>query len=227
MNTIITGANRGIGLGLTKKYLSAGNTVWACCRNPDGARELWELERDYGERIKLMQLDVTDKKDAVALAKQLEGTDIGLLINNAGTGDGPKDLESLTQESLLKVFQVNTFGPVLLIQALLPVLKNSTEPKVANITSRMGSISDNSSGSFYSYRMSKTALNMFNKSFSVDYPKITSVVLHPGWVKTDMGGSAAPMEVEQSVEGLYKVISSLKKEDSGRFFDVSGSEIPW
>lgn len=228
MNVVITGANRGIGLGLTKKFLSTGNNVWACCRNPDGARELWELERDYHDKLKLIQLDVTDSNEVAALAEKLKGVDLDLLINNAGViAEGPKDLAGLTADSLVKSFNVNTIGPTMVCQALLPVLQKSTAPKVANITSKMGSVADNTSGSYYAYRMSKAALNMFNKSFSVDFPKITSVVLHPGWVKTDMGGSSAPTEVEASVNGLYQVITGLKKEQSGRFYDMNGKEIPW
>lgn len=228
MNTVITGANRGIGLGLTKKFLGAGHTVWACSRNPDGARELWELERDYGDKLKLVQLDVTDKNEITALAKSLEGVDVDILINNAGIiTEGPKDLAGLSAESLIKSFNVNAIGPTLVCQALLPVLQKSSAPRVVNITSKMGSVADNSSGSYYAYRMSKAALNMFCKSFSVDFPKIVSVVMHPGWVKTDMGGSSAPTPVDDAVADLYKVISGLKKEHSGRFLDPHGKEIPW
>lgn len=228
MNVLITGANRGIGLGLTKKFLADGAHVWAACRNPDGARELWELEHEYKDKLTLVTLDVTNQQEIDAAASQLKDATIDLLINNAGViPQGGKDLMSLDADQMMKSFQVNTLGPVFVTKALLPQLQKSTRPTVVNITSKMGSVTDNTSGSYYAYRTAKSALNMFNKSFSIDFPKVTSVVLHPGWVKTDMGGSSATTTVDDCVNGLHQVISGLKPEITGKFFDFTGKEIPW
>ena len=112
-------------------------------------------------------------------------------------------------------------------RALLPNLRMAKAPKVINITSRMGSIDDNTSGGYYGYRMSKTALNMFNSSFSREFKDILAVVMHPGWVKTDMGGPSAPTEIYDSVKGLLSVINSLSLKDSGRFVDFRGEGIKW
>lgn len=228
MNVVITGANRGIGLGLTKKYLSAGHTVWASCRNPHGSRELWELERDYSPKCHVVELDVSDTATIAALKSSLKGIAIDLLINNAGVfPEGSKDLAGLNSDNMMKAFKVNTIGPALVCQALQDNLANAELGKVINITSKMGSIADNTSGAYYAYRISKAALNMFNKSFAIDCPKITSVVVHPGWVQTDMGGSSAPTTVEESVNGIFNLSLKIEKSHSGRFFDYQLKEIPW
>ncbi len=228
MNVVITGANRGIGFGLTKKYLSAGHTVWATCRNPHGSRELWELEQDYGPKCQVLELDVCDNSNIAALKSKLKGITVDLLINNAGVfPEGSKDLVNLNADNLMKAFRVNTVGPALVCQALQENLEKGGLGKVINITSKMGSLADNTSGAYYAYRISKTALNMFNKSFALDYPKIMSVVVHPGWVQTDMGGSSAPTTVEESVDGIFKLSLAIEKSHSGRFFDYQSKEIPW
>jgi NAD(P)-dependent dehydrogenase (short-subunit alcohol dehydrogenase family) len=228
MNIVITGANRGIGLGLAKKYLSAGHTVWATCRNPHGSRELWELERDYGPSCQIVELDVSDTSTIAALKSKLSGIPVDLLINNAGVfPEGSKDLGGLDLENMMKAFKVNAIGPSLVCQALKENLEKAELAKVMNITSKMGSIADNTSGAYYAYRMSKAALNMFNKSFSIDCPKIMSVVVHPGWVQTDMGGHSAPTTVEESVDGIYNLSLKISKAHSGKFYDFQSKEIPW
>lgn len=228
MNVVITGANRGIGLGLTKKYLSAGHTVWAACRNPHGSRELWELERDYGPKCQVIELDVCDTSNIAALKTKLSNVAIDLLINNAGVfPEGSKDLVGLDSDNMMKAFKVNTIGPSLICQALRENLEKAELGKVVNITSKMGSIADNTSGAYYAYRISKAALNMFNKSFAIDCPKIMSVVVHPGWVQTDMGGSSAPTTVEESVDGIFNLSMKIGKAHSGKFYDYQSKEIPW
>ena len=164
------------------------------------------------------------------IVKTLEQTKtpaVDLLINNAGIlkSDGP--FERLDFESVLESFKVNTLGPMRLAKALLPLLSQSPKPIIVNITSQMGSIDDNKSGGYYSYRISKTALNMFNKSFSLDHPQITSVVVHPGWVQTRMGGAGATITPEVSVRGLFNLVKNLDRKSSGRFFNHRGEELPW
>jgi len=228
MNVVITGANRGIGLGLTKKYLSTGHTVWAGCRNPHGSRELWELERDYGSKCQVTELDVCDTTHIAALKLKLSDVSLDLVINNAGVSpEGSKEIEGLNSENMMKTLKVNTIGPALVCQALRGNLEKSGLGKVINVTSKMGSVADNKSGSYYAYRVSKAALNMFNKSFSIDCPKIVSVLVHPGWVQTDMGGSSAPITVEESVDGIFNLSLKIDKSHSGRFFDYQFKEIPW
>src|SRR5262249_2933625 len=122
---------------------------------------------------------------------------------------------------------VNSVVPFEMTQALLPYLKKSKQPKVIHITSLMGSIEDNSSGGYYAYRASKAALNMINKSLTRDHSWLTSVVMHPGWVQTDMGGPQAPTSTRDSAQGIWQVINGLGSEKSGHFYDFKGKELPW
>ncbi len=225
---LVTGANRGIGLGLTEQLLAKGYHVIATARNPDGARELWEAERDYGTRCEIHELDVTSDADLDKLVKALKGRPIDLLINNAGVmPEKPGKFTDVTADAMLKGFTVNVLGPMRVMQKLLPNLKASGKAVVGTVTSKMGSVADNTSGGYYAYRISKTAVNMLNKSFAVDHPDVVAVVLHPGWVKTAMGGDNAPVTVEDSAKGMLQVLSTVKAEQSGKFFDFSGKEIPW
>lgn len=228
MHVLITGANRGIGLGLTEHYLAQGAHVFACTRNPDGARELWEQERDYGKRCQLVQLDVTDPRDIAALPQALGDRPVDLLINNAGMlPENDSALANLLPESMIKTFQVNVVGPMSVTQALLPALRRSKHPVVVNITSKMGSLADNRSGGNYSYRISKTALNMLNLNMAIEYKDMICVAIHPGWVETRMGGPNAPLSVTAAINGITNVITKLSTKDSGKFFDYAGGEIPW
>lgn len=224
----ITGANRGLGLGLAQVFLQRGHHIVAAARNIDGARDLWELERDYGTRCQLLELDVTSDRDADLAAKTLGDTTIDVLVNNAGILlESNKDFESLSFDAIAKTFAVNSIAPLRITRALLPNLARASMPVVATLSSKMGSIADNSSGGAYAYRASKAAVNALYKSFALDFKNITAVVLHPGWVQTDMGGAGATLSVEQSTESLADVILGLKKQDSGRFFDYLGQAIPW
>jgi len=225
---LITGANRGIGLGLANKFLAHGHSVIATARNPDGARDLWALEHAYPGSFRILGLDVTSATGLQHLRTALAGQAIDVLINNAGYLSNPgSGFVELTPDELHKSFAINATGSLLVTQCLLTNLQAAAEPIMVAISSKMGSIADNSSGGYYAYRMSKTALNMFVRSFANDYPDITSVTLHPGWVKTDMGGAAAPTTVEESASGLFDVITKLKPVDSGRFIDFLGANVDW
>lgn len=226
-HVVITGANRGIGLALTNAFLASGMRVTATCRNPDGARGLWELETEYPGKLMLHALDVSDADQIKALATSLESETINILINNAGVYPAPSRFDQVTGDNLLRGLQVNTLGPLFVTQALLPQLQRGEDPIVANISSKMGSITDNSSGGSYGYRMSKAALNMFSKSLAVDYPEMISMVLHPGWVQTDMGGPRAQIDVVTCANSLRDVILNATTEDSGKFYDYRGELIPW
>ncbi len=225
---LITGANRGIGLGLVSKFLAHGHAVIATARNPDGARELWEFEYTYPGRCRILELDVVEEKSIKQLANSLKGEAIDVLINNAGyLASSGGNFAELSSVDIIKSLNINTLGPLKVTQALLPNLQAAAAPVMVAISSKMGSLTDNTSGGYYAYRMSKSALNMFVRSFATDFPDITAVTMHPGWVKTDMGGAMAPTSIEESTTGLFNVICELKPVDSGRFIDFRGQDVAW
>jgi NAD(P)-dependent dehydrogenase (short-subunit alcohol dehydrogenase family) len=232
MNILITGASRGIGREMVEQFLKqdSKNRVIALSMNAD---KLMDLHREYGNRLIAAPISVSEETAKAEIKKlfesgELKGEGLDLLINNAGTyPKEPDDFERVSIDLLQQGFEVNTYAAFRTTQACLPYLKKSKNPVVASITSLMGSISDNTSGGSYAYRMSKAALNMFNKSFSVDHPEITAIVFHPGWVQTEMGGSSAPTTVAESASGMLKVLKGLKKSDSGKFFDYEGDPIAW
>ncbi len=161
---------------------------------------------------------------AIAVANQ---SAIDVLINNAGIYGRAHGLEALELKQVEEVLLTNAVAPMRVTRALIPSLKKARQPKVVHITSLMGSIADNESGGSYGYRMSKAALNMFSKTLSVDFPEFISLVIHPGWVKTDMGGKDAPLEIRDSARGILTVIEKSTPQHSGRFFDYEGEELPW
>ena len=225
---LVTGSSRGIGLELCKVLLAKGHQVIGACRNPEGCRDHWELSSDFKSRFKSIKLDVLSDDDIQKLPEAIGDQPLDCLINNAGVFLGEKDrLVNLNYDELLKSFQVNTIAPMKITASLIPSLSKSKNPKVSHITSKMGSITDNTSGGYHAYRMSKAALNMFHKGFSKDFPMICSLVLHPGWVQTSMGGSSAPIAPIDSAEGLIDVIERATIRDSGSFFDFRGERIPW
>ena len=184
---LVTGAARGIGLEMVKQLLSSGRSVIGACRNPDGARDLWEIQSDYKTRFRSVQLDVSDPSSIETATQSLANTKIDVLVNNAGILRGAgESLATLNVDDVIKSFVVNAVGPLRVTRAFLPQLQKASSPKVIQLTSRMGSIDDNKSGGYYGYRMSKTSLNMFNASFASEFSSITTIVMHPGWVKTDM-----------------------------------------
>lgn len=221
---VVTGCSSGIGLGFVKELLAREQKVFAVTRN--GSPELKQSEQN--KNLTVIKCDLSKEGQEKVVAEALENRPVDVLINNAGIllGEG-RGFESFSLRDLRKSLDVNLEAPIRLTKELLPLLRKSEDPKVVSITSQMGSIDDNGSGGYYPYRISKVALNMFNKSFAIDYPEIKSVVLHPGWVKTDMGGPQARLTIEESVNGLLKVIESLTSEQSGRFFNYAGQPLPW
>jgi NAD(P)-dependent dehydrogenase (short-subunit alcohol dehydrogenase family) len=225
---VITGAGRGIGLELTKQALEAGHKVSALVRSPEKATGIADLSKKFSQTLHVFPVDVLSDTSVQTFVRDLAGEGVDVLINNAGKYlDGSSGFEDLDLQKVAETFATNSIGPMRMAQALLPNLKKSKTAKIANITSLMGSIGDNESGGSYAYRMSKTALNMFNKSFSIDFPEITSFVVHPGWVKTDMGGAGAPTQAQESAKGIHQIITRATKKDSGHFFDFEGESLPW
>lgn len=226
---LITGASRGLGLEFVRQYADAGWRVHACCRNPEAAAALGALAGASKGAVQVHALDVADFAQIERLGAALGGEAIDLLLNNAGVYARDADLGRLEYGAWERSFRVNTMAPVRMAEAFVEHVARSQRRLIVSITSLMGSIGDNGSGGSYAYRSSKAALNMANKSLSIDLRDrgITAVVLHPGWVKTDMGGPGAPIEALESVTGMRKVIERLTPDDSGKFFDYEGEELPW
>jgi len=224
---LITGANRGIGLEFTKQYAADGWSVIACCRNPQTAGELKALNKT-NSNIQILQLDVSNFPAIDALALQLKDQKIDLLINNAGIYPS-SSLNDLDYDDWETAFKINSMAPLKMVQALLSNISASQLRKIATLTSKMGSLDDNTSGGSYIYRTSKAALNMAMKSLSIDLMplNIAVVTLHPGWVLTSMGGPDALIDTSTSVTGLRKVIANLKVSNSGKFIAYDGKEIAW
>lgn len=227
---VITGANRGIGLEFVRQYLVEGCKVFAGCRNPAKAVGLNSISGKAEGRLEVLSLDVTDAGDIQSLRDKLAGQPVDLLINNAGVyGPKGKGLAALDTQDWLDVFDTNSIAPIILTGALLDNLKASASARVIGISSRMGSIDDNTSGGAYIYRSSKAALNSALASAAIDLrdQNICVGILHPGWVETDMGGANAQLDVESSVAGMRRVIDKLDMAESGGFFSYDGSPIPW
>ena len=221
---VVTGANRGIGAEWVNQLLEKGWTVYAGYR-----KNLDKLEHISDSNLFIHQLDVQSNQSVVNFCNQVEGP-IDLLVNNAGVGDGRwQKLEDIDDKWSLDVLDINAIGPVRMVQALYGKMSHDKLTKVAMISSLMGSIDDCKSGRSYAYRASKSALNMFTMAMKNEAKEnnITFAILHPGWVKTDMGGSLAPVTMFESVDGMMKVLESQTLENSGRFIQFDGEILPW
>ncbi|QOJ23685.1 MAG: SDR family oxidoreductase [Gammaproteobacteria bacterium] len=228
---LITGANRGIGLEFVRQYAADGWHVLACCRKPATADTLNRLTSQHPDQITVHALDVTDHQQIAQLANALSGQSIDLLINNAGVYPPARgDTFGRTDYAAWQhALEVNTMAPLKMSETFIKQIARSELKTIVTITSKMGSIADNRGGGSYIYRSSKAGVNIVIKSLSIDLSpqKIIAVVLHPGWVKTDMGGSGALITAEQSVTGMRRVINSLTLQDSGKFYAFDGQEVPW
>ncbi len=226
MHTVlVTGSNRGIGLELTRQYAADGWRVIACCRTPEKAPELKRL----GGKIEIHPLEVTSGDSISRLTQALAGAPIDVLINCAGIHDDRRPFGATDPTHWLKVMEVNCIAPVQLTAALLDNVAASAQKKVIALSSQVGSIGDGPSGGSYAYRTSKTALNMamVNAAHELKGRGITIVLVHPGWVQTDMGGPSAPVTVEQSVTGLRRLIGKVTPAETGHFYDYTGRQLPW
>jgi NAD(P)-dependent dehydrogenase (short-subunit alcohol dehydrogenase family) len=224
MNIAITGANRGIGLELVRQCLSRGDAVFAGARDPDSAPELRKLTG----HLVVLPCDVASDTSVQRFAHGVEAP-VDALINNAGIIGTNAPLQSVDFDEALHVLSVNALGPLRLTAAFLPHLRRGVRKRILHVTSLMGSIADNRSGGYYAYRMSKAALNMASKSLALELRRegVLSAVIHPGWVQTDMGGTHAPMRVEDSARGILEQLDAMTSESSGQFLDVGGRHWPW
>ena len=220
---VVTGANRGLGLELARQYAAAGADVVGTARDPEAATELAAT----GARV--AQLDVADDESVAAFAKVIGDAPVHLLINNAGVSGRSVAGEASHVELVRFVFEVNTLGPMRVTDALLPNLIAAKQACVVNMSSRLGSLSDNTIGGYHGYRESKAALNMYSRSLAADHRDdgLIAIAVSPGWVRTDMGGSEAPLSPEESISGLRNVIEGLTPEHSGKFINHDGTELAW
>lgn len=223
---LITGANRGIGLELTKQYATQGANVLACCRDASSAGELRGLAG-----VTVLEVAVGDGASVKALVASLQGQAVDILINNAGTMGPPADQQTFSNmdfEGWADTFNINSMAPVRVMQALLPNLRSAKAAKVVTITSQLGSLATDMAFA-YAYSSSKAALNKFMKLAAIELVKegITSCVIHPGWVQTDMGGKGADITPLASAEGIVQVIAGLDADNNGSFWTYAGVEHAW
>ena len=224
MTTImITGASRGLGLEFARQFYSEECRVIATCRDPKKANEL----NSIGD-IDVHSLDVTDDKSVANLADKLRGENIDILINNAGVIGQRDGFGRLDYDIWAETMDTNVFGPMRVAEAFRDNVMNSEKKQMIFITSRMGSITE-AVPNAYVYRSSKAALNMAVKCLSVELEQqgLIAVLFHPGHVQTDMGGQAAPVTPQKSIEGMKNQIVALTHDDNGRFLSYDGHQIPW
>jgi NAD(P)-dependent dehydrogenase (short-subunit alcohol dehydrogenase family) len=216
---LITGANRGIGLELAKQLQQKDYRVIVACRNTSDELAALNCQVEQG-------FDVANTESIKTLAKKLKGQSIDLLINNAGILE-PMSLEQTDYDGMRRQFEINAIGPLKVTQNFLSHLHKGA--KVAIVTSRMGSVSDNTSGGQYGYRASKAAANMIGMSLAQDLKSkdIAVALLHPGYVRTGMTGGNGLMDADESAAGLIKVLEKLNIENTGGFWHTDGSVLPW
>lgn len=221
-NCLVTGANRGIGLALCKLLAERGDTVIAACRKSSKALAALGVRMVEG-------VDVGDPESAQRLAKAIEGESLDWLINNAGVlrRDTLGGLKGEALDDVYLQFQVNSVGPLVISQALLGNLHEGS--KIGIVTSRMGSMEDNTSGGYYGYRMSKAAVNAAGRSLAMDLKErgIAVALLHPGYVRTEMVGGGGDVEPEQAAAGLVARMDELNIDTTGGFWHAKGQRLPW
>jgi NAD(P)-dependent dehydrogenase (short-subunit alcohol dehydrogenase family) len=229
-SVLVTGANRGLGLEFVRQYAAAGWRVYAGCRTPAGARELSALAGASGMRVTVHALDVRDRTGVRALAAELSGQPVDVLLNNAAIwGSAGQGLGQLDDRVWAEVLDVDVLGPVRVTEAFVANVEASARRAVVVLSSRLASIASNDSGGRYMYRSAKAGVNAVVRSLAVDLaPRgVVCVALSPGWVRTDMGGPHAPLSPEDSVAGMRRVIDGLDLAQTGRFLVYDGSTLPW
>jgi NAD(P)-dependent dehydrogenase (short-subunit alcohol dehydrogenase family) len=229
-SVLITGANRGLGLEFVRQYNAAGWRVFACCRKPETAADLRDIAAGSEGRTTIHPLDVAEHGHIAALAEELQNEPIDLLLNNAGVyGPNKMGFGHIDYTAWAEVFAVNVLGPTRMIECFIEHVARSDKKRIACVSSLMGSIARNTSGGHYLYRSTKAALNMVVKGLAFDLRErgVTVVAVHPGWVRTDMGGADADLAPADSVRGMVQVLDWLGAWDSGKFLSHDGSELPW
>ena len=228
-NVLITGANRGLGLGFVKSFLAKNVNVICTTRNIPGSKELLECKKKYPKNLQILELDLLGENSENALSDLLSDKPIDIFINNAGVGNSNQRFGVVSSKPWVEVLRVNLIAPLTVTQSIIENIKKGSDKKIYFLSSQLGSIEDNTSGGMYIYRSSKTALNQVVKSLSVDLKPmgITVISLHPGWVKTDMGGPNAPISIDESIKGMMKVIDATDIRNTGTFLNFDGQGLPW
>lgn len=232
---LVTGANRGLGLEMARQFGADGWRIHACCRAPEAAPALASLAADSGGAVTVHPLDVGSAEGIAALAKALRGTALDMLVNNAGVlghsidERGPGTFGTLDYAAWERVHAINTVAPLRMAEAFVDHVAASEMKLMFFMSTHMGSIADLAEGGFYPYRSSKAALNLLVKALSIDLaPRgVRTIAVHPGWVSTDMGSSAAPVTPPESVAGIRRVVAGYGAERTGRFYQYDGKELPW
>jgi NAD(P)-dependent dehydrogenase (short-subunit alcohol dehydrogenase family) len=228
---LITGANRGLGLALVTACLDRGDHIFAACRKPPSAVKLQALAERHPDRLTILSLDVVDEAsiDQAAKAVGSQTKRLDLLINNAGILPPGTALPSLEVGTLLQTMHVNAIGPLMVARAFVRLLERSDHPVILNVSSESGSLALKTTGGNYGYCASKAALNMFTRALAFDLQPRGLIVmaLHPGWVRTDMGGRSAPLSPRNSALGILSLADRLTLSDCGRFLTWDGHELPW
>jgi len=229
-NIVISGANRGIGLEFTRELSNAGHNIFACCRQPENAEALLKMAQE-NKNIQVLPLDVCDETSIKNLQTSLKGQAIDWLINNAGiSGESGVTIGNIHADNFLRLLHTNCVGAIQLADALLDNIVISNDKLVVNITSRMGSISDNTSGRSYAYRSSKAALNAVMRSFAIDVKDqgVNVILIHPGWVQTRMGGEDGALTAEESVGAMLNVIEQHRNNaHADTILRFDGDTINW
>ncbi len=226
-NILVTGANRGIGLELVKFYLSHHHHVIACVRDLKSATILTQLQL---QSLTIHELDLNKEQTITSLYQSLSANPIDIVINNAGMNlTNFNSSSEINYHNWQEIFHVNAIAPIILSHKLLPNLKLGQKKLIVNISSIMASIQLNQNGGAALYRASKSALNALTKTLSYELrkDKITVIALHPGWVKTKMGGEEAPLTAEESAKLIADVISNVSFKQSGEFINYNKDLIPW
>ena len=239
-NILITGSSRGLGLEMVRQLAARGDTnkIVATCRDPAQCPALSDLDNS-SDKIHILPLDVTRLDSFPVLADSLRhitgGQGLNILINNAGVSPKATKINIVTDQQMRDTFECNVIAPLFLTKSLLPELKQAAQVSsnpalIVNLSSILGSIAENTKqGGLYPYRASKAALNSVTRSLSLDLAKdrVEAVSIHPGWVRTDMGGHHAPLSPEQSVAGVLAQIDGHTSENNGGFIDQTGKTLPW
>jgi NAD(P)-dependent dehydrogenase (short-subunit alcohol dehydrogenase family) len=239
---LITGANRGLGLELTRQYLERGDQVFAAARQPESATDLQALQEQFPGKLTLLALDVTNEASLQAahdaVATKAEGLDI--LINNAGilpghpgagVGDDPatQRLGHLRYDDAMQVLATNAVGPLLVTQQFMDLLRKGHKSRIVSISTGLGSLTLKASGSQYHYSASKAAMNMYMRTLAAEagHDKIVSIMVDPGWMRTDMGGTGAALLPADSARGIIRLTDQLHAEENGSFVTWQGKPVPW
>ena len=226
-NVLITGANRGIGLELARGYAADGDRVFACCRS--GSADLDALARGSGGKVTVHTMDVGDGASIAGAAQTIGAGPIDILINNAGIlGGHPQTLDAIDFDAWMDAFRVMTIGPFRVVQTFLPNLRAAAAPKVMTVTSQLAA-STWPFGTTYAYASAKAGVNKVMQTLALDLKgdNIAVSMIHPGWVKTDMGGAGADITPQDSAAGIRKVVADLSMRDTGTFYKWNGDIHPW